>query len=256
MEMDKLFSFKGCVGRLNFFLTTCFITILTIIGLLFLGSINNKASDLELGLYIIVFLVVIAWLSIAAAVKRLRDAGIHLGIIALLFIPGINNVINLLLLIIPGKGFVCPNCNTNINSANTNYCPKCGGYLAEQSKNNSSNYNGVPNEILLTSIVIGIISILIIMNIAQGFTQNAENKPVKTSKQLSDYYKEGVNYCSNIKHEGNGSFSICISEYIDRNANPSIIKQYNDIYATCSSHYPSRVGTENCVFAKASGKEL
>ena len=103
---------------------------------------------------------------------------------------------------------MCPNCNTNINSANTNYCPKCGGYLAEQSKNNSSNYNGVPNEILLTSIVIGIISILIIMNIAQGFTQNAENKPVKTSKQLSDYYKEGVNYCSNIKHEGNGSFSI------------------------------------------------
>lgn len=113
--MQKLFNFKGKIGRLEYFITTLTTVIIFLMQIMLYSQVpENNPNNILLGIIILIMFIMVIWINFAAASKRFQDIGFSGWRCLLLLIPIVKIIVYLYLCSVASKKQV--NLNTNYSS--------------------------------------------------------------------------------------------------------------------------------------------
>ena len=95
--------FEGRIARQSFALSVLFqLSMLTLVLYQTVQAVKDEARLVASGLALIALVIFLIWSILALAVKRLHDLNLPMAIIAILFVPGINWLGFIYLMLTPG----------------------------------------------------------------------------------------------------------------------------------------------------------
>lgn len=260
--MEELLNFKGKIGRLEYFQVSilCYLVLfafyLTVIALFKPGSPSAALWLLILALVLAGCMIAV---KLAAVTKRINDIGLNPSFTLLILVPPLNIIFSLFLLIKRGQNNneakpeeeheekqevkICSYCCAKIPSQ-AKKCMYCGEWVdftaLEEEENRPRSYWTI--NIILSVLITGL---CIYCSNAQ--TTNVFSKDIFKTKNIEDYYRDGIKYCKKFDFKKGTQKFNCIYTYIEDNANSKINKELSRINHHCRASHYTETEFMNCV---------
>lgn len=251
--MEELLKFKGKIGKLEYFQVSILCYLIIFAFLLTVSALFKPGSSIA-ALWLLIFALILAGcviaMKLAAVTKRVNDIGLNPSYSLLILVPVINIIFSLFLLIAASKKDtpapvekspeeksevkICPYCCAKIPE-HAKKCMYCGEWVDFSAFEEEENK---PHSYWTINIILSVLIAGLCIYCSNSQTTNIFSKDIFKTKNIEDYYNDGLKYCKKFDFQKAAQKFNCVYTYIEDNASSKINKELSRINHNCrASHY-------------------
>ena len=260
--MEELLNFKGKIGRLEYFQVSILCYLLIFAFLLTVSALFKPIYSVA-ALWLLIFALILAGcviaMKLAAVTKRVNDIGLNPSYSLLILVPVINIIFSLFLLTVASKKDtpaiveksreeksevkICPYCCAKIPE-HAKKCMYCGEWVDFSAFEEEENK---PHSYWTINIILSVLIAGLCIYCSNSQTTNIFSKDIFKTKNIEDYYNDGLKYCQKFDFQKDAQKFNCIYTYIEDNAPSKINKELSRINHNCRASHYTEPEFMNCV---------
>jgi len=250
--LEELLIFKGKICRLEYFQVSvlCYLIVFSFI---LIVSALFKPGSAGAALWLLIFALIlmgcVVAIKLAAVTKRLNDIGLNPLYSLLIIVPVVNMFFSFFLLITKSKKTNSIQVKTQEEKSDVKICPYCCAKIPSQAKkcmycgewvdfSAFEDEENKPRSYWTINIILSVLIVGLCIYCSSVQTANIFSKDIFKTKNIEDYYNEGLKYCKKFEFKNESQKFNCLYTYIEDKASSKINKELSRINHNCrASHY-------------------